>query len=147
MSKKMKKSKGKLSKIVVAKGDYDDLAALESLPKDTIIHAYKATTSDGSPPYNDDGTIVYAVGYEYSERDYSTKKREDCGKGLNVATMNWVIGDFSVEIQYQGYNVFLVSFSPKDIVCVPYRTNGKLRVKRFDVVKNVTRMARRIVNK
>lgn len=143
-----KKQKRKSTpKIVEAKGGYDDLVALERLPKGTIIHAYKATTRRGRPPYNDDGTIVYAVGYEYSERDYSTKKGEVCGKGLNVATMNWIIGDFYYEIQCGGYNVFLVSFSPKDIVCVPYRTDGKFRVKRFDVIKNVTRMARRIVNK
>ncbi len=107
-----------------------DLYSLKLLPKDTILTYWKYL-KDGKSPYQGK---EYLVGKTYTEKDFNTDEREQCGSGLNVATLQWCLKD-------SGSNAELieVQFKVSDIIAIPYFTDGKFRVKKFKVLRKITK--------
>jgi len=91
--------------------------------------AYKFVNSDLRSPIN--GNIEYKVGKVLEETNYNTSELDDCGAGLNVATLEWCIRNNT-----SASNVYIeVEFDPKDIVSIPYTTDGKFRVSKLKVLR------------
>ena len=96
------------------------------------IRAWKYL-KDGRSPYQNK---EYVTDKEYETRDYDTNPFVNCGKGLNVATLSWCYND---SINKNGITFIEVEFDAKDIVCIPYTTDGKFRVKKLKVLKKYTK--------
>jgi len=112
-----------------------DLYSLKLLPKNTILTFWKYIVN-GKSPIQDSGKIEYKVGKTYTEKDCNTDEFNECGAGLNVATIQWclknTVGNDSVEL-------IECQFKVSDIVAVPYWTDGKFRVKKLKVLRKITR--------
>ena len=91
------------------------------------IRAYKLVREDGQGPYN--GGITYEVGESYEVEDADVDETVSCGAGINVATMDWCLGEWQ-----PGYKILIVSFTAKDIAAIPLGTDGKFRLHRCKVV-------------
>jgi len=99
------------------------------------LKAFKYLNKNNVSPYKD---FSYEIG-----KTYSLKKEEcvydemiHCGAGFNVATLDWCLVDSLHKIN--DYNYIEVEFDPKDIVAIPYNTNGKFRVKKMKVLRQLT---------
>lgn len=128
------------AKIVIA--TRANLHELRSLPRGTIIEAYKLTTKDGRAPIYSQSRLRYRVGANVSVKNYNSSDGAACGQGLNVGTRKWVrenvnwMGD-------RGNNRYVaVHFRPSDIVAMPLATSdpGKFRVKKLRVVRELNRI-------
>jgi len=91
------------------------------------IRAYKMVDENNVGPFN--GGITYLVGKKYSVDNANTDGGEQCGAGINLATLDWCLREWKV-----GYKVLIAEFTAKDIACVPTATNGKFRVHRCKIV-------------
>ena len=91
------------------------------------IIAHKLVNADGLAPFN--GGITYEIGKEYSEPNANTDENEQCAKGLNVATLDWCLKNWSKD-----QRILLVSHTVADIAAIPIGSDGKYRVKRLMVV-------------
>ncbi len=101
------------------------------MPPDTILTAWKYSVN-GKSPYQHS---VYEVGKTYIEKDYCTDEQESCGKGLNVATLQWCLRDN----RDKDIELLEVQFKVSDIIAIPYATDGKFRVKKMKVLSKITR--------
>ncbi len=91
------------------------------------IIAHKLVNADGLAPFN--GGITYEIGKEYEEPSANTDENEQWAKGLNVATLDWCIKNWS-----SGQRILLVSHTVADIAAIPIASDGKYRVKKLKVV-------------
>jgi len=108
-----------------------DLYILKFMPSNTILTAWKYI-KDGKSPHQ---YSVYEVGKTYKEKDYCTNEQELCGKGLNVATLQWCLRDN----RDKDIELLEVQFKVSDIIAIPYATDGKFRVKKMKVLRKITR--------
>jgi len=108
-----------------------NLYILKLMPSKTVLTAWKYIIN-GKSPYQ---YSVYEVGKTYKEKDYCTDEQELCGKGLNVATLQWCLRDNRKE----DIELLEVEFKVSDIIAIPYATNGKFRVRRMKVLRKITR--------
>jgi hypothetical protein len=71
---------------------------------------------------------------EYVTEEVNGCRSNDCGCGVNVASLDWVRREFSGEI-------WECEIEPDDFlsVVVPYNTNGKFRAGRVKIVRKVER--------
>ncbi len=98
------------------------------------IRAWKYVKSDGSNPYNQ-FSEKYEVGKTYTEDNFNADEFQNCGTGFNVATLRWCYHDSGdAENQY-----LEIEFTAKDIVAIPYTTDGKFRVKKMKILRRITR--------
>jgi len=95
-----------------------------------VIRAYKLVTADGVGPFN--GGIKYEMGQEYLVADANCDPLQDCGAGINVATMDWCLKNWQ-----GGYRILVVEFTKDDIAAIPYGSDGKFRLKKCKVVREV----------
>jgi len=94
------------------------------------LRAFKYLTTSMDSPYQ---ACTYEVGGEYEEEDIDTDERNECGKGLNVATLEWCLRDTGMNITD---NVYVeVEFDAEDIVAIPYLSDGKFRVRKLKVLR------------
>ncbi len=108
------------------------LAMLLDQPGD--IRAYKLVTAEGdSPiaPYNGHKAIRYVVGksYRLKKGDCNTDEFEQCGAGINLATLDWCMKEWT-----PGRRILIAEFTAKDIASIPTATDGKFRVFRCKIV-------------
>ena len=96
------------------------------------LRAFKYLDGDISPYQN----IEYKVGKTYIEKDYDDDEKNLCGTGLNVATLDWCLGDTGCDLEK---TYIEVSFQVKDIVAIPYASDGKFRVKKFKVLRKLSK--------
>jgi len=116
-----------------------DLYALKLLPPNTRLRFWKYLNG-GISPYQ---SYRYNVGKTYTEKNCNNDEHELCEKGLNVATLVWCLRDNSQVDEF-----IEVEFLVRDIVAIPYATDGKFRVKRFKVLRRINRKsAIKILNK
>jgi uncharacterized protein YjbI with pentapeptide repeats len=107
--------------------------ALAALPYLTgKIQAFKLVDAKGMSPIHSK-RLQYEVGKVVEEPNANTDPGSHCGAGLNVADLPWVLREWS-----QGQRIFLVEHTAKDIACVPHGTDGKYRVVRLKVLKDLT---------
>ena len=90
------------------------------------IRAYKLVTRDGVGPYN--GGITYTVGETVEVQDANTDLTDQCGAGINVATLPWCLREWRPD-----YRILIVEFTRKDIAAIPVG-DGKFRLHRCKVV-------------
>ncbi len=111
---------------------FSELYNLKLLPKDTKIRMWKYL-QDGKSPYQ---YAVYNVDKTYKVKDFSIDEHEQCGIGLNVATLQWCLRD---SLGKSDIELIEVEFKISDIVAIPYFTDGKFRVKTFKVLRKISR--------
>jgi len=92
--------------------------------------AFKLVNGRGEGPFN--GGIVYTPGEMVSVDDADTDVDEDCGAGINVATLDWCLGRWR-----EGYRILRVAFTTEDIAAIPTSSDGKFRLHRCRVVDEV----------
>ena len=92
------------------------------------IRAYKLVTSDFVGPYR--GGICYKVGETYQVQDADCDMFEQCGPGINIATLDWCLKEYR-----DGFYILLVEFNASDIAAIPIATDGKFRVHRLAVIE------------
>jgi uncharacterized protein YjbI with pentapeptide repeats len=80
-----------------------------------------------------EGGVKYPVGKEVEEPNANCDPGTHCGAGLNIADLPWVLREWS-----EGYRVLLVEHRPEDIAAIPHGTDGKYRVKRLKVLRDIT---------
>jgi len=107
-----------------------DLYALKMLKPSTKLNLWKYLV-DGKSPYQ---SFRYEVGKEYNFEDCDNNELELCGKGGNVATLMWCLKDNKNADEF-----IEVEFRVKDIVAIPYFTDGKFRVSHFKVIRKINR--------
>jgi uncharacterized protein YjbI with pentapeptide repeats len=110
--------------------------ALAALPYMTgvsagCIAAFKLVNHKGEGHVN--GGIKYPLGEVVEEPHANCDPGAHCGAGLNIADLPWVLREY-----VEGYRVLLVEHRPEDIAAIPYGTDGKYRVKRLKVLRDIT---------
>ena len=112
---------------------FDNLFILRLQPPDSKLLAWKFVRKNGESPIQSGNKITYVVGKTYSVKDGDSDERKDCGAGLNVATLPWCINhsDNSDDLLIE------VEFYAKDILAVPFATDGKFRVSRLKVIRSI----------
>ena len=94
------------------------------------IRAYKLVKSNGEGPYN--GGIKYELGKIYTEARADTDETIQCASGLNVATLDWCMSEWK-----EDYKILLVEFTVKDIAVIPTATDGKFRLSKLKVIREM----------
>jgi hypothetical protein len=100
------------------------------LEQPAAIRAYKLVKPDGTGPYN--GGVIYRVGEDIEVKDADTNPNESCAAGINVATLDWCLREWQ-----EGYRILVVEFVKEDIACIPTATDGKFRLRKCKVVREV----------
>jgi hypothetical protein len=76
----------------------------------------------------------YELNKEYIFNDYDRNENHESGRGGNVATLQWCLKDNNQA------DIFMeVEFHIKDIVAIPYTTDGKMRVRKFKTLRIINR--------
>ncbi|MDD2869629.1 pentapeptide repeat-containing protein [Neomegalonema sp.] len=91
------------------------------------IRTYKLVNSNGEGPYN--GGIKYEIGKTYQVADANADINEQCGAGINLATLDWCMKEWR-----EGYKILIAEHTAKDIACIPIASDGKYRVFRARIV-------------
>jgi hypothetical protein len=102
-------------------------ALLMLLDQPGPIRAYKLVKIDGRSPLaamNGGVEFIYEIGKMLEEPDANTDPTELCGKGIHVATLDWVLRNYKSGT----HKVFVVEFTAADIACIPIASDGKFRV-------------------
>ena len=94
------------------------------------IRAYKLVNSNNEGTYN--GGITYIIGENYSVDDFNSDENDECGSGINLATLAWCLRYWQ-----NGYKILVAEFTKKDIVCIPISSDGKFRVKACKIIKEI----------
>jgi hypothetical protein len=108
-----------------------DLYALKLLPKTMKLRFWKYLEKDGMSPFQG---FKYEVEKTYSFKEYDKDERTTCSKGGNVATLMWCLCN-----SHSCHEYVEVEFAVKDIVAIPYATDGKFRVKKLKVLRKINR--------
>ena len=114
-----------------------DLLMLHDMPGPLI--AYKLVNRRGEGHLR--GGIRYEIGERVKVENANTDPHVECGAGINVATLPWVMREWK-----EGYRVLIVQYTAADIAAIPYATDGKFRLHRCEVVgeRDVTDIVRRM---
>jgi len=91
------------------------------------IRAYKLTTDKCTGPFYPE--ITYVKGETYCVDTVSVNENEQCGEGINLATLDWCIQNWKT-----GYRILVAEFTAKDIACIPIGSDGKFRVRKCKIV-------------
>jgi len=91
------------------------------------IRAYKIVNEENEGIYN--GGLVYEVGDVIEVKDADTNEQEHCGKGINLATLDWCIREYK-----KGYKILIAEFTKDDIASIPIGSDGKFRVHRCKII-------------
>jgi len=119
----------------------DDLRMLLDQPGK--LRAYKLVGDDykslnmhgGSNPLLD-----YSKGNTVEVKDADKNEETHCGAGVNLGTFAWVAMNWR-----EGYRIMLVEFHAKDIAAIPFGNDGKFRVTKCKVIKEIDLAERGIV--
>ena len=115
------------------------LYSLKLQPLKTKLRFWKYLIS-GKSPYQG---FEYEAGKEYFFEDCDSNEGRECGKGGNVATLMWCLQDNSSD----EIELIEVEFTAKDIIAIPFQTDGKFRVRKFKVLRKISRAeGKRILN-
>ena len=92
------------------------------------IRAYKLVDSEYRSPIQSTGKLTYTIGQTLEVKKADTDPNVQCGAGINVATLPWVMAEWE-----PGYHILVVEFTAADIAAIPIG-DGKFRVRRCTVV-------------
>lgn len=109
------------------------LSFLKELKKP--IKLYKLVDLQNRPLFfKDKGP--YEIGKTYWIRKFDTDERKEQARGLYVGTAEY-IRDMIMSWRALSLKVLEVEVHPKDIIAIPYSSEGAIRVKRFKVIKEI----------
>jgi len=91
------------------------------------IRAYKLVNEKLKGIYN--GCLKYEIGKTISVEKYDTNENNECGEGINLATLDWCIREWK-----RGYKIIICEFKSQDIEAIPIATDGEFRVKKCKVI-------------
>ena len=94
------------------------------------LRAFKYLNGSTSPYQNQE----YKIGETYETDEYNSDERFLCAAGLNVATLDWCLRDTNCDLRK---TYIEVEFDAKDIVAIPYNSDGKFRVKKLTVIREI----------
>jgi uncharacterized protein YjbI with pentapeptide repeats len=97
------------------------------------IRAYKLVDAEYQSPMQSSPKLTYSIGSVVEVKKADTSD-VDCSAGVNVATLDWCLRE-----RKEGWRVMLVEFEAKDIASIPLGTNGKFRLYRCTVIKELTK--------
>ena len=106
----------------------DTLLMLREQPG--AIRAYKLVTSAGVGPFN--GGITYEAGQSYEVAGANTDEAEHCAAGISLATLPWCLANWGA-----GNKILIAEFTAADIAAIPVGTDGKFRVHRCVIVREL----------
>jgi hypothetical protein len=117
---------------------FPDLFILKLQPANSKLRAWKFVRKNGESPIQPDNKITYVVGETFSVKDGATDDRIYCGPGLNVATLPWCLAN--LKTFDRGDDILIeVEFYAKDILAVPFATDGKFRVSKLKVIRSISK--------
>jgi hypothetical protein len=97
------------------------------------LRAFKYLSKYGFSPYKN---MNYIVGETYIEENCNTNEMQECGKGLSIATLDWCLRDSCCDLS----KIYIeVEFDAKDIVAIPYVSDGKFRVRKLKVIRKLSK--------
>jgi len=96
-----------------------------------VIRAFKLIGADGHGPLYKN-SAPYDVGTSHEVDDADTNEDNRCARGLNVATLDWVCKEWC-----SGQRIMLVEHKRADIAAIPVGSDGKYRVHRLKVVREL----------
>jgi hypothetical protein len=96
------------------------------------LRAFKYLNGNHSPYQK----TVYRVGKTYSVDDFDTDIFNLCGSGINVASLEWCLQDTNFDLDKTYVEV---EFDASDIVCIPFASDGKFRVRKIKVLRKLTK--------
>ena len=105
----------------------NSLLSIKDYAPDSEILAYKLVNKEGYGPFN--GSIKYEVGKSYEVKDANCNSSNDCGPGINVATLPWCLKNWQ-----KGYYILIVKHLVKDVAAIPNYSDGKYRLHRCTVI-------------
>ena len=86
-------------------------------------------------PYSDERPDDWKIedGSFIEEKGIETDRRECCGPGVNFATLEWIINEYTRE------DIWLCKVHKEDFggLCVPHSTDGKARCTRLQLIERV----------
>jgi uncharacterized protein YjbI with pentapeptide repeats len=97
------------------------------------IRAYKLVDAEYQSPIQSSPKLTYSIGSVVEVKKADTSD-EHCSAGVNVATLDWCLRE-----RKEGWRVMLVEFEAKDIASIPLGTDGKFRLYRCTVIKELTK--------
>ena len=103
------------------------------------IRAYKLVKENGQGPFH--GGIIYEIGKSYEVPSADTDIYEDCGAGINLATLDWCLWEYK-----PGYRVLIAEFTAADIAAIPIASDGKFRVHRASIIGEVDLKGRDLID-
>ena len=86
-------------------------------------------TKEYKSPIN--GNLSYNIGDNIEVKNSNIDERVTCAAGINVADETWI------KHNWCHGRLLLVSFYEKDIAAIPYATDGKFRLHRCTVEKEI----------
>ena len=99
--------------------------------KNKII-AFKFLKYDMTAPYYN---TKYKINETYTVEYYNDCEHDNCGSGINVATLEWCLRNTNSDLNH--YKYVEVEFDASDIVAIPYHSDGKFRVKKMKILREV----------
>ena len=108
----------------------DDLRLL--LHQTGKIRAYKLVDADYRSPIQSNGKLTYKIGETVEAKTCDPDEAKQCAAGINIASLPWCCREWR-----EGFRILLVEFAAKDIVAIPFGTDGEFRVKKVKVVKEI----------
>ena len=109
---------------------YPDLSILKSVKGK--IRAYKLVNANNEGIIY--GGIKYEIGKTVEVEESDNDERLLCGAGINVATLDWCK---KTTYYRTDTKILEVEFTADDIIAIPYATDGKFRIKRCKVLREV----------
>ncbi|MBU0977996.1 MAG: pentapeptide repeat-containing protein [Nanoarchaeota archaeon] len=107
-----------------------DLYILKAQPGK--LRAYKFLNGDKSPYQN----FKYEVGKTYTADDCDDNELVECSRGINVATLDWCLRRTNGDLTK---TYIEVEFLAKDIVAIPYFSDGKFRVRKVKALRKLNK--------
>ena len=117
----------------------EPLLSLYDQPGQIVM--YKLVTADGTGPTYPG--IQYEIGktIRVAKKLVQTNDEIDCGAGVNVATLPWVLQHWT-----KGQRVLTVSFTADDIASIPINSDGKLRLFKCKVEAELDLVAMKFID-
>ena len=93
------------------------------------IRAYKIVNKENEGVFY--GGLKYEKG-KVIKAKANTDDTAQCAAGISLATLNWCVREWQ-----EGRKILICEFRKKDIAAIPIATDGKFRVHRCKVIKEV----------
>ena len=94
------------------------------------VRAYKLVTADLKSPTSQ-AQLTYEIGATLKAKG-DTNEDEHCAAGINLATLPWCLREWRA-----GMRILLCEFTAADIAAIPHTSDGKFRVHKAKVIREV----------